>query len=377
MRRWLTSQEMAALTPARHDHGTGLEGDPLGVAVHGGPFVFDPLDAYRAGLVHSPNVLVTGSIGEGKSTLIKMLLDRGLARGRRAVVLDPKGEYHELAARHGGAVVALGTGRPAMASPFSGDVERDSELAATAVAAVLRRTLDDREQFVLERLWRRHGALAQVADALARHRDDDAPSAERTLALVLRRLVDGDLRGLFDGVGEIRGAPLTVLDLSEAWSSEHLALVGLAATALARRHLAAGGYLVVDEAWAVLIDPRVARWLQGSWKLARSAGISHVVVLHRWSDAFAAADEGTAQRERVLSILRDCDSQFHLRQDPSERATLTTVARCSDRELAALMALPRGVVLARFGPHRSVVRLRPRADELDVIDTDAFMRASA
>jgi polynucleotide 5'-kinase involved in rRNA processing len=45
--------------------------------------VFDPFDAYAAGLVSNPNVIVAGSIGAGKSTIVKMLCDRALCRGRR------------------------------------------------------------------------------------------------------------------------------------------------------------------------------------------------------------------------------------------------------------------------------------------------------
>jgi type IV secretory pathway VirB4 component len=77
-------------TPA-HDAGSGLAGEALGQCQYGSSFVLDVFDAYRTGLVSNPNVIVAGSIGAGKSTIVKMQLERALRRGRRAVVVDPKG----------------------------------------------------------------------------------------------------------------------------------------------------------------------------------------------------------------------------------------------------------------------------------------------
>jgi hypothetical protein len=97
---WATSKDLVGLKLPAHDAGTGLTGRALGDAQRGAPFVFDPFDAYAAGLVSNPNMIVAGSIGAGKSTVVKMVLDRALERGRRVVVIDPKGEYAFLARRH-------------------------------------------------------------------------------------------------------------------------------------------------------------------------------------------------------------------------------------------------------------------------------------
>lgn len=380
--RWMTSAQVGALVLPDHDAGTGLVGRALGVCQLGGPFVFDPFDAYRAGLVANPNVLVTGSIGVGKSTAVKMLVARGLDAGRAAVVLDPKGEYHDLAAACRGAVVALGA-PGGWCDPFAG-ARTDLALLETVLATAMGRALADDERFCLERTARASardapGVLARMLGVLAPHLDERRPSPERTLALALRRFVEGDLAGLFDGPGapeELRNR-LVVLDLSASWGGERATLCALAAMAVARSSLGArtgAGYLVVDEAWALVAEPRVAHWLRGSWKLARASATSHVLVLHRWSDAFAAADEGSAQRAQVTSILRDCDTDVLLRQDPTERALLADVLGLRAREREALTSLPRGAALVRYGPHRSLVRFVPDGDDLAVIDTDAAMR---
>ena len=88
---WITSDELWSLRVPAHDAGTTLRGRALGLCHRGRSFVFDPFDAYEARLTTNPNMVIAGAIGMGKSTLVKMMLDRALERGRRVVVVDPKG----------------------------------------------------------------------------------------------------------------------------------------------------------------------------------------------------------------------------------------------------------------------------------------------
>ena len=46
----------------------------------------------------------------------------------------------------------------------------------------------------------------------------------------------------------------------------------------------------------------------------------------------------------------------------------------SSREERYLTGLPKGVALVRYGAHRSIVRVRPDANDQRFIDTDAAMR---
>ena len=95
----------------------------------------------------------------------------------------------------------------------------------------------------------------------------------RDVALELRRLVHGDLCGMFDGPttpGLDLSAPLVVLDLSALYSSAALGVLMACATAwlqaaLARTAVTDGRrrrgpgsfFLVVDEAWAILSKKRI------------------------------------------------------------------------------------------------------------------------
>ena len=365
-----------------HDAGTGLSGESLGETQYGGDFVLDVFDAYAAGLVTNPNVVVAGAIGAGKSTVVKMQLDRALARGRRAVVLDPKGEYAPVARRYGRRPVVLG--RDGWCDPFARYEANGSQLLRALLASALGTALGVEEHFVVDELWRgvlgarprrvmRH-CYAQLAAAL-----DEGSSPRRHVALGLHRLVEGDLGGLFDGDGEPLSLDddLVVVDLSAQWASATLPLAVLSVVAAAHNVLGRGdrlGYLILDEAWALLGDEHALGWLRGSWKLARSRGVSHVLVLHRFSDVAAIGDVGSAQLERARGLLRESETLWLFRQPPDEAQEISDTLRLTSLELHYLRALPRGTALVRYGAHRSIVRLRPNDRDLLLIDTDAAMR---
>ncbi len=127
--------------------------------------------------------------------------------------------------------------------------------------------------------------VPMVVEALLAPREDAARTLRTTLrdlledgrdvALELRRLVHGDLCGMFDAPttpGLDLSAPLVVLDLSALYSSAALGVLMACATAWLQAALArsaagsdapavAGGrgrfFLVVDEAWAILSKDRI------------------------------------------------------------------------------------------------------------------------
>jgi type IV secretory pathway VirB4 component len=383
---WGTSDDLASLRLPAHDAGTGLAGRPLGRALFGHEFIFDPFDAYAGALVSNPNVIVAGSIGAGKSTVVKMLLERALERGRRVVVVDPKGEYAPLADAHGVRPIALG--RDGWCTPFA-DSERESrELLRALIASAQGAALSNDQHYVIDEVWRRLPSprplrvLRSLYGLLEGTLALDHPSAQRELALTLYRFIHGDLAGLFDGPGVplVFEGPLVVLDLSAQWSANSLPVAALSAVAAAQQVAAAPGvlgYLVLDEAWALLSDEHALRWLQGSWKLARARGLCHVLVLHRWTDVAAAGDAGSAQRERAEGLLRECETALLFRQPPDEAREMAVALGLHPREERYLTSLSQGVALVRYGAHRSVLRVTPDERDRRLVDTDGAMREGA
>jgi type IV secretory pathway VirB4 component len=379
---WATSRDLVSLMMPAHDAGSGLTGRSLGEAQRGGAFVLDPFDAYAAGVVSNPNVIVAGSIGAGKSAVVKMMLDRALERGRRAVVIDPKGEYAPLARAYGVAVVTLGG--DGWCDPFPPNDRESRDLLRALIGSAQGATLKSDQHYVIDELWQRLASprprrVLRSLFELIRPHLTSTPGPERSLALTLYRFVQGDLAGLFDGDDEpmVFEGQLVVLDLSAQWSSNSFSVAALSAVAAAQQVVAVEGqlgYLVLDEAWSLLADTHALRWLQGSWKLARAKGLSHVLILHRWSDVAAAGDVGSAHRERAQGLLRECETAWLFRQPPDEAREMAVALGLHRREERYLAALPKGTALVRYGQHRSIVRVRPDRRDRDFIDTDGAMR---
>jgi hypothetical protein len=202
----------------------------------------------------------------------------------------------------------------------------------------------------------------------------------RTPALELRRLIEGDLAGMFDGptsAGLDLGAPVVTLDLSAVFGSPALPLLMTCATGWLQARLAQTGgarrLVVVDEAWAVLHDLSTARWLQSAFKLARAYGICNVAVVHRLSDLRAAGGAGTAQERMAEGLLADLETRVVFGQAPSEAEATAEMLDLSATERDLVTRLARGTALWKVGDRSFLVEHRVGRSEAGLVDTDAAM----
>jgi hypothetical protein len=201
------------------------------------------------------------------------------------------------------------------------------------------------------------------------------------VALELRRLVEGDLAGMFDGptsAGLHLDAPVVVLDLSAVFASPALAVLMTCATGWLQAILAEPGgpkrLVVVDEAWAVLHDLATARWLQAAFKLARAVGVANVAVVHRLSDLRAAGTEGSAQQRLAEGLLADAETRVVFGQPAAEAEASGHLLRLTGTERDLVSRLPRGVALWKVGDRSFLVEHAVGAFEVALVDTDAAMR---
>ena len=421
----VTTRNLGAAYPFIAEPGLIRRGVVIGDDLLGGAFVFDPFELYAAGVVSNPNMVVFGQIGRGKSAFVKSFLWREATFGRRAWVVDPKGEYGELARAWGVRPVALRPGGSVRLNPLDPGPEgsetrsvglglaagmpsdltgqRQTELLSSLASACLGRALAPRERAALAAALlecARPGGVPtvpSVVDALL----SPSPEAARTLrteradlledgrdvALELRRLVHGDLQGMFDAPttpGLDLSAPLVVLDLSALYGSAALGVLMACATAWLQAALArtAGGrdetgrlFLVVDEAWAILSNLGVARWLQSSWKLSRAFGVCNVAVLHRVSDLRSVGASDSEQVALAQGLLADSETRVVYAQSPGEIDDAADLLSLSPTEAELLPQLRRGVALWKVGRRSFLVQHRLSAAERDLTDTDAAMGA--
>ncbi len=299
-----TTRHLCAAYPLVSEAGLGHEGVLIGRDVLGGSFVYDPFVLYRHGVVTNPNMVVLGQIGRGKSSFVKSYLWRQAVFGRHAWVVDPKGEYGPLAEAWGVTPVALRPGGSIRLNPLdtgdgadaasipdlrTGTGDHDAAdsawrrrvvLTSSLAVACLGRDLLPRERAAIDAAVseataragaRRMGAptLPLVVDALLDPGHAAADSLRTTTsvlledgrdaALELRRLVHGDLCGMFDGPttsGLRLDGPLVVLDLSAVYHSSALGVLMACAAAWLQSAVRAQHrnriIVVVDEAWAIL-----------------------------------------------------------------------------------------------------------------------------
>jgi type IV secretory pathway VirB4 component len=392
--------------------GLGSRGTYIGRELLGGSFCYDPWELYAQGVITNPNILVIGQVGRGKSSLVKSLLVRQQVFGRRGAVLDPKGEYQGLAEALGAEVVKIEPGGSVRVNPLdpglsAGVVDddeifrRQTALLQALASSSLNRALVPEERTACDLAiadfhhdcpdeiptipdiveW----LLSPNPEAAARVNStpEQIAASVRDVALELRRMCYGDLKGMFDGQTNIKvdwDGPLVVIDLSAVFTSTALGLLMTCATAWMQSAIArpnAGKrFIVVDEAWAVLSNVGVARWLQQMYKLSRGFGISNIAIMHRVSDLAATGAVGSEAYALARGLLSDTETRVIYGQPHSEVENAQELLGLSEAEAELLPQLGRGQALWKVGQRSFLVEHILGQREKAIVDTDAAMISS-
>jgi type IV secretory pathway VirB4 component len=401
-----TTRILRIAYPFLAEGGLGAEGTYIGNDVFsGGSFVYDPWVLYQARVITNPNLLLAGVIGSGKSSTAKALITRSIALGHRAYVpCDPKGEWTPVAEAVGGSVIKLGPGLSTRLNPLDagsrpiGILDDDWDrmvrsrrraLLGTLAESTLGRPLTAVEHTALDLAVDRAARLPEptipdVVSALFAPDVDDETSAvdSRELAHAIRRLVHGDLAGMFDGPSTTRfdpSRPMVTLDSSWIGAGNDQALRLTLACASSWLEAAvtdpAGGkrFIVYDEGWRVMRDPALLRRMQEQWKLSRAWGVSNLLIVHRLSDLAAVGDLGSEARALAEGLLADCSTRIMLRQEPDQLARTATLLGLTDVEMSTIAKLPKGRALWRLPSRSFVVQLVRHAREVALFDTDGRM----
>lgn len=395
----LTTAHLQAAYPFVTESGLGGRGPYIGKDLFGGSFTYDAFELYEQGVLTSPNMVVAGQLGRGKSALIKTLCIRERVFGRRIVVMDPKGEYGRLASLCGVDVIGLRPGGRLRLNPLDERIARQDQLRLLHAlsAAVLDRNLRPQEKTALERaledaVARGEGeaTLPVVVDALL-HPSQSAgePVAAdpslllewgREVAFELRRLVSGDLRGMFDDRTSRSidlNSDLVVLNLSAVYDSDALGILMTCAAAWLQGVLSQKSerktIFVLDEAWAILSNLGIAKWLQGCFKLSRARGLQNIAVMHRFSDLAATGSQGSQQERVARGLLSDTETKVVYAQPHSEVDATRELLGLTDTEAELLPHLERGVGLWKVGERSFLVWHLLGDLERALIDTDERM----
>ncbi len=407
-----TTAHVGAAYPWMAEAGLGSDGVYIGQDLHGGAFCYDPWQFYPS-VIQGPNMVVFGKLGARKSSLIKTYCWRQLAFGRQVWILDVKPEYKRLCQAAGGVYVSLRPGGGVRLNPLEA-LLRDRrpeaihqariELMDSLVEAAVGRPLESIEHTgvdvavglaaVRATAQSREPTLRDVLEVMLNPDHDVAASmymsAEgtqnvlRDVAHGLRRLVEGDLRGMFDGpttAGIVLASPVVAFDVSGISKSTSLGVVMICVSAWLRRLLTESEdegrrrVIVYDEAWKVLRVPGVARFFNESWKLARPWGVQNIAVMHRLSDLAAIGDAGSEEIELARGLLSDSETRVIYQQPSNELKGLRELLQLSEAEVSRVSTLPPGDALWRVGQRSFMVRHHVSSVERWIIDTETRQTA--
>jgi len=405
-----TSATLAGAYPFLAEGGLGGDGVFVGQDLYsGGSFVYDPWVLYGRGLITAPNVVLAGIVGAGKSALAKSLYTRSIGFGRRVYVPgDPKGEHTPVARAVGGQAIVLGHGLPNRLNPLDAgrrpsgvsDVEwaamvtaRRRDLIGALSETVLGRPLSPVEHTAIDIALAATVAASQtpilpmvVERILHPDTDADPRLAEdgRIVGHALRRLVAGDLAGIFDGPSTVAfdpDLPMVSLDLSRV--AENNALISVLMTCASAWMESAlldpnGGqrWVIYDEAWQLMQHPALLRRMDAHWRLARHYGIANMLIFHKLSDLDNVGDQGTAAHALAASLLANAETRIIYRQESDQLGATAAMLNLTGTEQKMLPQLGTGQGLWRIKDRSFVVQHQLHPAELSVFDTTARMRTS-
>ena len=372
--RMLDTSSLARLFPFSPPDLDTRRGTLYGIDMRAcAPVVYDPWDGTHL----NANTAVLARSGSGKSFATKLGVLRGLTRGVTAYVIDPEGEYADMARAAGGRVLSPGVPGQGM-NPFVID-RGDSEELLQRIGS-LRRLI---EVMVGESL----GAdrRASLDHALAGYY---ATSRERTgfrdfyaylegeaqeLARLLRPFATGSLRNLLSDEGDdLLGneALVTVFDLRllEPELRPAAAMVCTETVWAAAAQDPKPRLLVVDEVWSIMQHPEGAAFMVSMAKRARKHRLGLQFITQDVQDLLSEDSSRTITGHSGRALLQNAAFKLLLQQDAAAISTVGDAFDLPEDLQRWLLSCPRGDGLLLSKGHRFPVRIEATPEETAVIE---------
>ncbi len=338
------------------------------------PVVYDPWDGTHL----NANTAVLARSGSGKSFATKLGVLRGVCRGVRAYVIDPEGEYADMARAAGGRVLSPGVPGQGM-NPFVID-RRDGEEVLQRIGS-LRRLI---EVMVGESLGAQkrasldHALAAFYSETRERTGFGEFFShlqegGDEDLSRLLRPFATGSLRHILSDEGDdllSNEALVTVFDLRllEPELRPAAAMVCTETVWAAAARDPRPRLLVVDEVWSIMQHPEGAAFMVSMAKRARKHRLGLQFITQDVQDLLSEDSSRTITGHSGRALLQNAAFKLLLQQDA---AAISTVGEAFDLppDLQRwLLSCSRGdgLLLARGG--RFPVRIEATTEETEIIE---------
>ena len=373
--RTLDTSSLARLFPFSPPDMDTRSGTLYGIDLRAcAPVVYDPFDGTHL----NANTAVLARSGSGKSFATKLGVLRGLCRGVRAYVIDPEGEYADMARAAGGRVLSPGVPGQGM-NPFVID-RGDSEELLQRIGS-LRRLI---EVMVGERLSaeRRSSLDHALAGYYAEHRERTGfrdfyayleQQGDGDIAHLLRPFATGSLRHLLSDEGDdllTHEALVTVFDLHllEPELRPAAAMVCTETVWAAAAQDPRPRLLVVDEVWSIMQHPEGAAFMVSVAKRARKHRLGLQFITQDVQDLLSEDSSRTITGHSGRALLQNAAFKLLLQQDA---AAIATVGEAFDLPVELqrwLLSCPRGDGLLLARGNRFPIRIEATPEETEVIE---------
>lgn len=315
--------------------------------------VFIGVNAYNNSLAfvnpftsRNNNINIFGVSGSGKSVTSKILMNRLYMRGIQIIVIDPEGEYVDIAKSLGGEVISFS--RENGINPFYVSSLKENDILDHIS------TLKTFFKFFIPST---HYDGAFLDEALIKLYDQGSPTFENLLELLkdhpmqkdLSVLSTGSLRGVFNSERKLElNNDIIVLDLHDLKKDEKrdpaMYLLTSLIWNLVNKNNNRQRMLFIDEAHKLLTDPDVAIFYRELVKQARKRNVGVVSITQDVED-FLDSEYGKA-------IITNSETKILLKQSYATLGDIGTIYPMTDEEKQQLGHLAIGeVVLFRENEH--------------------------
>jgi type IV secretory pathway VirB4 component len=313
----------------------------LGVNAYNNSLVF--IDPFTS---RNNNINIFGVSGSGKSVTSKILMNRLYMRGVQIIVIDPEGEYVDLAKSLGGEVIQFS--RENGINPFYINSSRENDILDHIS------TLKTFFKFFIPP---NHYNGSVLDEKLIELYDNGTPHFDNLLTLLgkdpmrkdLSVLSTGSLRGVFNSTRKLElDSDIIVLDLHDLKKDEKrdpaMYLLTSLIWNLVNKNNQRKRALLIDEAHKLLVDPEVAVFYRELVKQARKRNVGVISVTQDVED-FLHNEYGKA-------IITNSETKILLKQSYAALSEIGTIYPMTDEEKQQLGHLGIGeVVLFREGEH--------------------------
>ena len=340
------------------------------------PVVYDPWDGTHL----NANTAVLARSGSGKSFATKLGLLRGICRGVTAYVIDPEGEYADMARAAGGRVLSPGVAGEGM-NPFVIDSGDPEELLLRIGS--LRRLIEVMigESLGAERRAALDHALAAYyaqprertgfGDFFAYLRESE--EGDPGLARLLRPFATGSLRHLLTDEGDdllTNEALVTVFDLRllEPELRPAAAMVCTETVWAAAARDPKPRLLVVDEVWSIMQHPEGAAFMVSMAKRARKHRLGLQFITQDVQDLLSEDPTRAITGHSGRALLQNAAFKLLLQQDAAAISTVGDAFDLPPDLQRWLLSCPRGDGLLLARGNRFPIRIEATPEEAEVIE---------